>query len=69
MLLIPVILKVNANELLARDLGRKLELLSFNKVRLMFISLLNLRSIALKVALIYIYVFRKNYYAKVAFSA
>jgi len=35
----------------------------------MFTSLLNLRSVALKVALVYIHVFRKNYYAKVALSA
>jgi len=62
-------LKVNANKLLARDLSRKFELLSSDKVRLMFTSLLNLRSIALKVALVYIHVFKKNYYTKVALFA
>jgi hypothetical protein len=63
-------LKVNADKLLAQDLGRKFELLSFNSVRLMFTSLSNLRNIALKVALIYIYIFRKSYcYIKVALSA
>jgi len=65
-------LKVNANKLLVRDcnLSRKLELLSFNSVRLIFASLLNLRSIALKVALIYIHVSKKSYcYTKVALFA
>jgi hypothetical protein len=55
-------LKVNADKLLARDLGRKFELLSFNSIRLMFASLSNLQSVALKVALIYIYISRKSYY-------
>jgi hypothetical protein len=65
-------LKVNADKLLAQDwdLSRKLELLSSNSVRLMFTSLSNLQSAALKVALIYIHMSGKSYYyAKVALSA
>ena len=62
-------LGVNADKLLARDLGQKFELLSFNGIRLMFTSLSNLRSIALKVALVYIHASKKSYYAKVALFA
>jgi len=65
-------LKVNADKLLARDwdLSRKLKLLSFNRVRLIFANLSNLQSIALKVALVYIHVSGKSYYyTKVALSA
>jgi hypothetical protein len=54
-------LGVNADELLVRDLGQKFELLGFNSVRLMFISLSNLRSVALKVALMCIHVSGKSY--------